>query len=91
MQPIARVVLSAVVMTGAIATERAHAQPSNPNTIAAQLFYQGRVLEGEPMGRGMPRGRSEPARRAQARYADTDPRMHTIHDRGSGLAVTGRS
>jgi hypothetical protein len=44
MQPIVRVVLSAVVITGAVVTERAHAQPGDTNTIAQQLFYQGRAL-----------------------------------------------
>jgi hypothetical protein len=44
MQPIVRVVLSAVVMSGAVVTEHAHAQPSDTNAIAERLFYQGRDL-----------------------------------------------
>jgi hypothetical protein len=44
MQPIVRVVISAVVMTGAVVTERAHAQPSGANATAEQLFNQARDL-----------------------------------------------
>jgi hypothetical protein len=44
MQSIGGVVISAVIMTGAVVTERAHAQPSDANAIAEQLFSQARDL-----------------------------------------------
>jgi tetratricopeptide (TPR) repeat protein len=44
MQPIVRVVISAVIMTGAVVTERAHAQPSDATAVAEQLFNQAREL-----------------------------------------------
>jgi hypothetical protein len=44
MQSIVRVAISAVVMTGAVVTERAHAQPSDANAVAEQLFNQAREL-----------------------------------------------
>lgn len=44
MQPIVPVVLSAAIMTGVVVTRRAHAEPSDSNAIAEQLFNQGRDL-----------------------------------------------
>lgn len=44
MQAIARVAISAMVMTGAVVTEPAHAQPSDASAVAEQLFKQAREL-----------------------------------------------
>ncbi|HEU4732234.1 MAG TPA: PEGA domain-containing protein [Kofleriaceae bacterium] len=44
MQPIVRVVISTVVMIGAVMGERAQAQPSDANAVAEQLFNQAREL-----------------------------------------------
>jgi hypothetical protein len=43
MKPIVRVMIFAAVMTGAV-TQRAHAQPSDANAVADQLFNQAREL-----------------------------------------------
>ena len=44
MQPNVRVVIAAVILTGAVETKRAHAQPSDASAVAEQLFNQARDL-----------------------------------------------
>lgn len=44
MRPVIRVVISSVVMTGSVVAGRAHAQPSDSNAVAEQLFNQAREL-----------------------------------------------
>jgi hypothetical protein len=74
--------ISAVVMTGAV-TQRAHAQPSDANAVAEQLFKQARELtKANRWAEACPK--LEATLRADPTLAEGK------YDRGSGLAVTGR-